>query len=65
MITLQHPYAPTVTYSGTICEALTAYVTEHLYGFDTFVVEVPEPHQVTVEVFEAGTDTSLGSVSVH
>jgi hypothetical protein len=66
MFTLQHPYAPTVNYRCSLPEAIASYATDHLDGFDVYVIEVADSaHGIGIEVFEKDTDTSLGIVSIH
>jgi len=66
MFTLQHPYAPTITYRCSLPEAIAAYATDHLDAFEVYVVEAPDsPYGVGIEVINKTSAAHLGVVSIH
>lgn len=64
MLTFEHPHAPTVTYNCELPKAIASYATDHLNGYDVYVVEVNTELGVTIEVFNPNRD-SLGLVRIH
>ncbi len=64
MLTLQHPHAPTVSYSCELPKALASYACDHLDGYGVFVVE-SDTHGITLEVFGKDRKDHLGYVEIH
>ncbi len=66
MITLSHPKAPTVTYTGDIISAVLSYAKDHLAGYHVHAVaDETEKHGIKLEVIEFESNTPAPHITIH
>lgn len=65
MVTMKHPYAPTITYGCSLEQAIASYATDHLYDYEVYVIEMTESaHGLALEVFSKEA-VDMGIATIH